>query len=338
MDYKKISNHQIKHRINMAFTGYLSKFSLPELFQFLEEGYKTGLLTVSSLDIKKTYYIWVRQGRIVAAADSLDNKCLITMITQRGWINNETVLDNFQAASINMALGLFLKTQGLLQAEQLMLLFRNQLTAQVSPLFPLPDAYFEFDFQAQLPNAEMTGLSIPASEATLNSLRMLRDWSALEKKLPDLTSGLLKKITGIPQLRLEYSECQVLEYASGNLCLQDIANIIKLPFKKVQQISFRLIVTNLVEETLVIKPQSFLNNDTFSFDDLDSTNAFGEQIIKPIGTAKIATGLEKNRESLSISSVEYKTLDPVIDFSRKTAVSQSFLQNLVGFLQSKATN
>jgi hypothetical protein len=337
MDYEKLLNYQIEHRINMAFTGYFSKFSLPELLQFLEEGYKTGLLAVSSLDTKKTYYIWLRQGRIVAAADSLNNNYLRTMITQRGWINNETALENFQAASVNMGLGLFLKTQGLLQAEQLMLLFRNQLTAQVSPLFQLLDAHFEFDFQAQLPNAEMTGLSIPASEATLNGLRMLRDWSALEQKLPDLTSGLLKKITGTPQLRLDYWECQVLEYASGNLCLEEIANIIELPLKKVQQISFRLIVTNLVEETLVIKAQSFLNNDTLLFDDLDSTNAFGEQIIKPIGT-KIETGLEKDRESLGISSVGYKTLDPVIDPSIKTAVSQSFLQNLVGFLQTKATS
>ncbi|MEO0970656.1 MAG: DUF4388 domain-containing protein, partial [Cyanobacteria bacterium J06639_18] len=34
----------------MAFTGYLSQFSLPELFRFLEEGYKTGLLTIRQLN------------------------------------------------------------------------------------------------------------------------------------------------------------------------------------------------------------------------------------------------------------------------------------------------
>ncbi len=317
----------------MAFTGYLSKFSLPELFQFLEEGYKTGLLTVSNLSTNKAYYIWFRQGRIVAAADSLDNKCLLTMITQRGWMSNEIALKNFQASSINMALGLSLKTQGLLQAEQLTLLFRAQLTAQVSPLFQLCDAQFQFDFQAQLANAEMTGLSIPATEATLNGLRMLRDWSGLAEKLPDLTSGLVKKITAKTQMRLEYSECQVLEYANGQLSLRDIAKTIELPLEKVQQIGFRLIITNLVEETLVVTQTSF-KNDPLIFDDLDSTNAFGEQITKPVITAKIESGLEKDRNGFS--SVGYKTVEPVVDSSRKTGVSQSFLQNLVGFLQSKS--
>ena len=318
----------------MAFTGYLSKFSLPELFQFIEEGYKTGLLTVSSLNTDKAYYIWLRQGRIVCATDSLDNKCLITMITQRGWINNETALKNLQASSINMALGLSLKTQGLLQAEQLTLLFRAQLTAQVSPLFQLQDAQFEFDSQAKLPNAEMTGLSIPATEATLNGLRMLRNWSALEGKLPDLTSGLVKKIAGKPQVRLEYSECQVLEYANGKLSLRDIAKTIELPLEKVQQIAFRLIVTNLVEESLVVTTQTSFKEDALAFDDLDSTNAFGEQIIKPVVTVKVESGIEKDRNGFS--SIGYKTLEPSVDSSKKTAVSQSFLQNLVGFLQSKA--
>jgi hypothetical protein len=318
----------------MAFTGYLSKFSLPELFQFLEEGYNTGLLTISSLSTNKAYYIWLRQGRIVCAADSLDNKCLITMITHRGWMNNETALKNLQASSINMALGLSLKTQGLLQAEQLTLLFRAQLTSQVSPLFQLQDAQFKFDSQAQLPNAEMTGLSIPATETTLNGLRMLRDWSVLEKKLPDLTSGLVKKIVGNPQVRLEYSESQVLEYAKGKLSLGDIAKSIELPLEKVQQIAFRLIVTNLVEETLVVANQRYSNNDALIFDDLDSANAFGEQIVKPVVTAKVESELEKDRNGFS--NVGYKTLEPVVDSSKKTPVSQSFLQNLVGFLQSKA--
>jgi Domain of unknown function (DUF4388) len=317
----------------MAFTGYLSKFSLPELFQFLEEGYKTGLLTVATLNTNKAYYIWLRQGRIVAAADSLDNKCLITMITQRGWINNQTALKNFQASPINMALGLSLKTQGLLQAEQLALLFRTQLTAQISPLFQLQDAQFEFDFQAQLANAEMTGLSIPATEATLNGLRMLRDWSALEKKLPDLTSGLIKKNAAKPKVRLEYSECQVLEYANGKLSLRDIAKTIELALDKVQQIAFRLIVINLVEESLVVATQSYFKHNALAFDDLDSTNAFGEQIIKPVVKPKVESGLEKDRSGLN--SIGYKTLETVANYSIKTAVSQSFLQNLVGFLQSK---
>ncbi len=306
----------------MAFTGYLASFSLPEIFQFLQAGFKTGLLVVtSSTQTNQSYYIWLRQGRIVAAADSLDNKGLITMITRRGWMDKETALRNFQGSPMNMAIGLSLKTQGLLQAEQLSLLFRAQLTSQVSPLFQIRDGQFEFDFQAQLPNSEMTGLSIPATEANLTSLRMLRDWSGLEKKLPEATSGLVKKIAGKPQLRLEYSESQVFEHANGKLSLRDIARTIDLPLEKVLQIAFRLITTNLLEESFAVITQTSFQDNAFEFDDLDSTNAFGEQTIKP--------GASKRNGS---SSRDKRT------DSKKAAVSQSYLQNLVGFLQSKNVN
>lgn len=315
----------------MAFTGYLAHFSLPELFQFLQAGYKTGLLTVTSpTQTNQSYYIWLRQGRIVAAADSLDNKGLITMITRRGWMDRETALRNFQGSPINIAIGLSLKTQGLLQAEQLSLLFRAQLNSQVSPLFQLHDGQFEFDVQAQLPNPEMTGLSIPATEASLTSLRMLRDWSVLEKKLPEATSSLVKKIVGKPQLRLEYSESQVFEYANGKLSLRDIARTIDLPLEKVLQIAFRLITTNLLEESFVVATQTSFQDNPFEFEDLNSTNAFGELTIKPV-VSKIEPKLEKDRNGSS--SRENKTID-----SKKPAVSQSYLQNLVGFLQSKNVN
>ena len=63
----------------MAFTGYLAEFSLPEIFQFLEQGHKTGLLTIRTLPDNETqkvqsHYIWLHQGRILAAADRVDDK------------------------------------------------------------------------------------------------------------------------------------------------------------------------------------------------------------------------------------------------------------------------
>lgn len=329
----------------MSFTGYLSKFSLPELFQFLEEGYKTGLLTIRVLDkanieTSKKHYIWLQQGRIVAAADSLDNRGLITLITQRSLVSEKVAIKTLENSPINMAFGLSLKSQGLLQAEQLALLFRAQLTTQVSPLFQLHDGKYDFTVQTTLPNAEMTGLSMPATEATLTGLRMLKEWGTLEKKLPEPTSGLVKKILGRPQVRLDYSECQVWEYANGELSLQDIAQTIETPIDKVQQIAFRLIITNLVEESLIIKHSSNnLNNlkeikqELPVFADLNSTNAFGEKSIKPVALpTKTESYLEKET---SFNYGTNKTLESVTNSSPKTAVSQSFLQNLVGFLQSK---
>jgi Domain of unknown function (DUF4388) len=327
----------------MAFVGYLSKFSLPELFRFIQEGYKSGLLTIrfpNSDDAAKTKtsYIWLQQGRIVAASDNLENQGLLTLIIQRGWMPAGEASKLFQTSPGNMAMGLCLKSQGLLQSEQLNLLFRAQITSHVCPLFQLHDGQFELTSLVPLPNAEMTGISIPATEATIMGLRMLRDWSALTRKLPDLTSGLTK-ITVKPQIRLEYSESQVFEYATGKISLQDIARTIELPIEKVVQIAFRLIVTNLVEESLLVSaPQS--TTEISPFDDLNTANAFGQKTIpiekpEPLDT-KLNSQLNNNNHS-QIAVGASKLLEPVSDSSAKAAVSQSFLNSLVGFLQSKAT-
>ena len=288
----------------MAFTGYLAEFSLPEIFQFLEQGHKTGSLTIRTLPTAQSqevqaYYIWLHQGRIVAAADRLDEKGLVSMIAKRGWASDRVALRISQICPINTPMGLCLKAQGLLQAEQLKLLFRTQVVGLVSTLFELRDGQFEFDAKATLPLAEMTGLSLPATESTLMGLRTLRDWRVLAEKLPDPSAALISMITGKPQLRLDTLESQVWEFANGTVSLRQIAKQLGLPVEKLQQVGFRLIVTNLVEEIPII----------------------ADAPTPPVAaTSRVANG----------------TLEPMVSSSSPTTVSQSFLQNLVGFLRGKA--
>ena len=280
----------------MTFTGHLSEFSLPEIFQFLEQGHKTGSLTIRTLpdetnDKVQVHYIWLHQGRIVAAADRLDNKGLVSMIAQLGFVSEELALKVSQSCPINKPMGLYFKSQGLLQPEQLKLLFRNQVVEQVSCLFELKDGQFEFD-STTLPTAEMTGMSLSAIEATLISLRTLQDWTVLAEKLPDASQALSSVSAGKPQLRLDSLEWQVWEFANGSISLRKIAEQLGLPVEKVQHIAFQLIVANLVEEVPLIAAP---------------TNAMG------------ASTCEAD----------------LPDSSSQTHVSQLFLQNLVGFLQNK---
>lgn len=280
----------------MTFTGHLAEFSLPEIFQFLEQGHKTGSLTIRTLpdetaDKVQVHYIWLHQGRIVAAADRLDNKGLVSMIAQLGFVSDQLALKVSQSCPLNKPMGLYFKSQGLLQPEQLKLLFRNQVVEQVSCLFELRDGQFEFD-STTLPTAEMTGMSLSAIEATLISLRTLQDWTVLAEKLPDATQALSSVSAGKPQLRLDSLEWQVWEFANGSISLRKIAEQLGLPIEKVQHIAFQLIVANLVEEVPLIAAP---------------TNAMG------------ASTCEAD----------------LPDSSSQTNVSQLFLQNLVGFLQNK---
>lgn len=289
----------------MDLTGNLIEFSLPEVFQFLEQGQKTGLLTIHPLVASgvSAFHVWLQHGRIIAAADRLDRQGLMSLLEQRNWIGERIISKIPLICSLNSSLGLCLKSQGILDAEQLKLLFRIQVMSQMSSLFEARDGKFEFDPSAPIPYAEMTGLSLAATEATLIGLRTLRDWQALTDKLPEPTSGLTTSIQGRPQLKLDAQEWQVWEFADGTVSLQAIARNLGLSVERIQQIAFRLIVVNLAEEIFLVSAT-------------------------PASTKPMIPSIIVNDFSAepALAGAETKA---------NSGISRSFLHNLVGFLKGK---
>ncbi|MBD2625750.1 DUF4388 domain-containing protein [Trichormus variabilis] len=305
----------------MTITGNFTDFSLPELLQFLDQGKKTGLLYIEFLPEgdenrkKQVYYMWLHQGRIVTASDRLDQQGLTSMIAQRGWISERVISRVTQISScfINSPLGLCLKSQGLVQPEQLKLLFNSQVLRPVCSLFQVKDALFRFEPTSSLPLGEMTGLSMSATEVILIGLRALRDWTALEEKLPDPTSGLSGFMVKQPRMQLNAQEWQVWEFVNGQVSLQHIANQLRIPIATVQQIAFRLIVVGLAEEYFMVAA-----TPTFTVEEPISTSTPTITFAEPVQELVPAT-------------------KPIEKPAEKPPVSQSFLQNLVGFLRNKTS-
>ena len=345
----------------MTFKGCLSQFTLPEVFRFLEEGQKKGLLTIRTSSPNQrqemqSYYIWLLQGRVVAAADRLDGLNLTSIIIQRGFLNASDAAKISEICPRNTPLGLSLKSQGILQADQLTLLFRNQVIKPVSALLQLKDGKFDFDPTANLLQAEITGLSMPATEVILMGLRTLPDWTALAEKLPDPGSSLLKKTQGQSQVQLSALERQVWELANGTFSLQKIAKQLGHPREKVQQVAFCLMTANLVEETFLIdaaldsapdsallestnikenlsKPavETFSKNNYGQLRDEKSPSANGmpKQLVETFSTPMAS------KSSMATSPTRNSSPSSSVESAGKPQVSQSFLQNLVGFLRNK---
>ncbi len=284
--------------------GSLSEFSLPEIFQLLDQGQKTGILTVrdsQNLQSGKPSlrHIWLHSGRVVAAGDCLDNRGLARLIEQKGYITESSRPELERFVQENVLLGLNLKSLGILQPDQLKLLFGIQVLRQVCALFNVEVGQFRFSPISQLPKAEMTGLSLPATETTLMGLRSLKDWKGLENKLPEPSSTLFKIGSEPPHLRLDTSETQVWELADCSINLVKIAEQLHISIQKAQQIAFRLIVVGLVEEV----------------PDIDG------------GIANKINNPDQEKESSAEVSCQ------VISSSERSEVSGSFLQSLVGFLR-----
>lgn len=282
----------------MSITGSTTDFSLPEIFQFVEKGRKTGLLTLrASPQVQPnplgSHYIWVHQGRVVAAANRLDDQGLVSLIEKHQWVSDRA-FDKLVhwCCPIDVPLGLYMKQQGVLQAEQLKRLFQIQVLKQVCALFQLKDAEFKFEPKARIPARELTGLSVPATEVALVALRVLKNWNALANQLPDPNGGLVSTIAGQPHYRLDSLEWQVWEYTNGTVSLETIARQLLLPVEKVQQIAFRLMAIGLAEEVPLV-----------------------------VGTLPTE----------AIEPLPAQLLEEVDTHN----ISNSFVQNLVGFLRSK---
>lgn len=249
----------------MKITGYLSEFSLGEIFRFLEQGQKTGCLSIKPVEMAgmmplipqaQEYYIFFRLGQIVAATTSLDHQGLQRLIEQRGWLRPTTIQRLLPFCSLTGSLGLCLKTQGALDPEQLQLLFKQQVLTPIPQLFSLNEGWFKFDANHPLPFHEMTGLSASPMDISLAGLRLLRDWTALMDKLPLPSSAIASTIQGQPPYRLNRHEWQVWEYAKGTMTLQEISNALNLPILEVQKICFRLTVVGIAEEIAGISAPS----------------------------------------------------------------------------------
>ena len=176
----------------MSTKGSLTDISLSEIFELIEKGHKTGLLKLCAFsEIRTTpfvFYIWVYQGSIVAAANRLDQACLVSLIAKHQGIRNRIVAELAQSCPLDQPLGLCLKNRFVLEKKQLKRLFQMQVLQKVCALFELKDGRFEFEQNVALPTREMTGLSVPL--AVINQYCFL-------KAPAKVTSEQLPMVTGL---------------------------------------------------------------------------------------------------------------------------------------------
>ena len=251
----------------MSLAGHLSEYSLAEIFHFVQDGNKTGVLSIepeigASKLIKDPHYISFQNGRIVSVADGsgLGNRGLLKMMGQRKWLSSDQItLLETQVGLLTQPLGTYLKSRNTVNTEQLSLLFNSQVVAIACKLFEIQRGQFSFNPKAPLAYAEMTGLSLTAQEVALLGLRMLKNWDGLAAKLPAPESALQRFSTNLGGLRLDTPELQVWKLALGEIPISKMALNLGLDVTSVQRIGFRLSVIGLVHEVSVEPAQPPVN-------------------------------------------------------------------------------
>ncbi len=217
------------------------------------------------------------------------------MLVQRRWITSEMVANLNQNRTSDTPLGLYLKDRGVLQIDQLRLLFHAQVIKPVCSLFKFQDGSFQFITEQHPPRAEMTGLSLSISEATLLGLRALKDWSGFQSRLPHSTATLSKPVLARLMIHLDTIEAKVWTLSNGTLTLEQMAAELQQPIDLIQQVAFRLLSIGLVEEL-------------------------------PADSILPRRELEGTSSKLMVKSATENS---------QSQISETFLHNLLGFLRSK---
>jgi Domain of unknown function (DUF4388) len=255
--------------MQMLVNGYLSQYSLAEIFNLIQEGKKNGVLSIEqrdgSVDISVAtqestleipcYYVSFQGGRVMSIFYGLEyeNQDLLAMILERQWIPvNQLQELKRKLNGIIVPWGLQLKVWEVISVDRLKLLFDIQVLSQLAKIFQISEGKFRFDPHGELNYPEMTGLSLSARNAVLSGLRELKDWSGLTNKLPTPESKLQRFSSQLQDLLLENDEELVWQLALGEMSMLEIAAQLNLEIARVRQIGFRLCSIGLIDEVSVV--------------------------------------------------------------------------------------
>lgn len=297
----------------MAIQGSLETFSLPELCQIIESGYKTGRLTFNpglkheNADLKQTFELWFERGNFIAIINSLKHQFLLAEIQDNNWFDAQSSVKIKSSCPPNLAFGAYLQKQNILSSSQIDSLFEGQIYEFIK-LFNIDLAWFKFeevDDQGIIPSdgkafpwQEMTGRQKKATELSLTAMRNFSNWSRFAADMPTDDCGLQKLVTS-HDLQLSSLEEHLWRTANGSTSLKIIAQKMRISREKVQQTALSMIFVGLVEEV--------------SITDLPMD----------IDTAVLA----KQTSFIEQSNVAIKT-------RTKLKVSNSLINNLVSFLRN----
>ena len=256
----------------MSIIRSLDLFSLPELFRSIENDSRSGRLIVEtpiSQDTAKRkgiYYVWFKDGHLIAFSNCLNQKGLINLIDRREWLSPVVIRRLRKLCPTGVPLGIYLQNVKLLNQEKLNLIFQLQLH-QVYSLFQMDGGRFRFDDFAELQNRivtvpwlEMTGQQIKTTEASMYALRLMENSENFVGQLP-IPSQILKKIVTQPHLKLIATERQLWEMADGKTSLSTIARKLDQPISVIQMTGFRLIAVGLVDSIFQSQQGWLAKND-----------------------------------------------------------------------------
>lgn len=245
----------------MNIKSSLASFSLIELLQLIDSGSKSGMLSIYTppesqiVGKKSTYHLWFDTGKLVAVTINTDKSDLITSIESHGWLKRRVIERLENLCPKDVALGTYLKNNGVLKPEQLQLLFQIKLE-QIYHIFEnaSPESNYQVTFvrisnAKALPLMEMTGIKISARQIALLALRKVKKWDNISSlHILPAPNSVLEKLVKKPDFDLDPLELSIWKKADGKTSISRIAKQLHQSLTNVQRAAFKLVVAGVLSE------------------------------------------------------------------------------------------
>jgi hypothetical protein len=163
----------------MEITGTLSEFPLQNLLQLLDQRNATGCLVLSSSSnncaesypctesYSYNHLIWFEHGHIISTQKGNHKKDIYTLAVREEMLSPFLVKRLREEAPEEIAAGLYLEEQGILDFDQLRSIFFSEVVCLIQSLCLQENAVFYFLSTTDLPRNAMTGFRIPASRVVI---------------------------------------------------------------------------------------------------------------------------------------------------------------------------
>ncbi|VEP17259.1 conserved hypothetical protein [Hyella patelloides LEGE 07179] len=292
----------------MGISGSLQDFSLPEILQIIDNGSKSGRLSITSslkgkaLQNQGTNDLWFKNGNFVALSNPFKYNNLLSLIKKENIISSKNIVKLYSLErEISIPLGEYCLQQSLLSVERVNQLLENQLK-EVYSLFELDDGWFFFDDadsnnqvsepKESFPLMEMTGKKCDTLTISLQGMRSLSKLdNRLTEQMPEPNSGLIKLEDNLNCKLLPIEAC-LWDDANGKMSLKKIAQKTLFEIQDLQTTALRLILIGLLEEVPVSReePQTYAAPSLERKLALSSTNS----MVKTKSQGKVSNSLLGN--------------------------------------------
>ena len=212
----------------MDLQGSVEKFTLPEIFQLLAAGRKSGTLGIQRED--SIVMIYFEAGDITYGYGPRQTFHLGRLLTERGKITPEQLQEavETQARTENTKrLGAILIEKGLVDRADLEGVVRDQIKELLYSLLSWQSGSFKF-YENQFPTDEEIKLTLSVEDVILEGLRRMDEQAMIRETIPDTNqvfsisssqSGRTRSVT------MKASEWNVMALVDGRRSVEQICTI-----------------------------------------------------------------------------------------------------------------